>query len=145
MFRLRSPILKNGSGMTIIELMVVVAIIGILGVIAVPSFLAYRNKSRVASVISTAETMRTALAGYAVSSPGNLYPLTEAAGDWEALRATINNNGGTLKASLAEMQIVDLLYSSDNGQNYSIEITVSVPIEIRGHKVGVSPGGVFAQ
>ncbi|MCZ6874968.1 MAG: prepilin-type N-terminal cleavage/methylation domain-containing protein [bacterium] len=145
MLRLRSPILKNGSGMTIIELMVVVAIISILGVIAVPSFLAYRNKSRVAAVINTAESMRTALAGYAVSSPGNLYPLTDAAADWDALRQIINNNGGTLKTSLAEMQIVELLYSSDNGHNYSVEITVSVPIEMRGHKVDVSPGGVFAQ
>lgn len=145
MLRLRSPILKNGSGLTIIELMVVVAIIGILGVIAVPSFLAYRNKSRVASVISTAESMRTALAAYAVSSPGNLYPLTDEAADWETLRQIINSNGGTLKPTLTEMQIVELLYNSENGQSYSLEITVSVPIDMRGHKLEVSPGGVFAQ
>ena len=131
--------------MTIIELMVVVAIIGILGVIAVPSFLAYRNKSRVASVLSTAETMRAALASYAVGSPGNLYPLSEEAADWEALREIINSNGGTLKASLAEMEIVELLYNSETGQDYNVEITVSVPVNMRGHKLQVNPGGVSAQ
>lgn len=143
MLRFYKPILRNRSGMTLIELMVVVVIIGILGVIAVPTFVAYRNKSRVASVVASAESMRTALAGYAVTSPGNLYPLTDVVTDWEALRTIINANGGSMKSSLEQMQIIDFDYISDNGQTYYLEITVSVPDTTPGRKIEVSPGGVF--
>lgn len=145
MLRLHKPLIRNRSGMTLIELMVVVAIIGILGLISIPTFVAYRNKSRVASVVASAESMRTALAGYAVTSPGNLYPLSDVIPDWDALRTIINANGGSLKSSLMDMQITDLVYTSDNGQTYSMEITVSVPETTPGHKLEVSPGGVRPQ
>ena len=45
---------QDECGLTLVELLIGVAIIGILVAIAVPGFMAYRHKSRVAVVVSTA-------------------------------------------------------------------------------------------
>ena len=49
MFMQRPQVWKRQAGFSLIELMIVVAIIGILAAAAVPNFINYRNKSRVAA------------------------------------------------------------------------------------------------
>jgi type IV pilus assembly protein PilA len=56
------PIKKTQQGFTLIELMIVVAIIGILAAVAIPAYRDYITKSRMSNVISTTNSVKTAMA-----------------------------------------------------------------------------------
>ena len=122
--------------------MVVVAIIGILAAIAVPNFLNYRNKSRIASAIGTGESIRAAFASFAASRPDNLYPAMPPFTDYATLLTIVNHNGGSLKASARKWVSVYWI-SVVLADSYSLNLTVlGVPNTMRGKIIQITPGGI---
>jgi len=143
--------MREEKGFTLIELMIVVAIIGILAAIAVPNFIAYRNKSRVASATATCESLRGGQAGYAADEPNNLFPAAYA--DWGELRSTMGGQGVDLKASATRHNMQNTFtyttIDSDGdgvGDDYFFVFRVfGVPSTLTGAQIEVRPGGIEKQ
>ena len=145
---------KDTKGFTLIELMIVVAIIGILAAIAVPNFIAYRNKARVAAGVSTSGSVRAATAGFAADSGGNLFPNPANISNWGEMVSVMNSNGATLKDTEALQGMMFVEYESWDrdgtgpayGDDYYFVFYVSgVPNTLTGSQIELRPGGILRQ
>jgi prepilin-type N-terminal cleavage/methylation domain-containing protein len=143
---------KDRYGFTLIELMIVVAIIAVLAAISVPTFMAYRNKVKIAAAVSSMGQVRGAMAAYASSYLGNPFPPDSAITDWNSLATICNSHGATLKTTEADAGIAFVSYDREDSDGDGEEDTyqlivgvIGVPPELRGSTIVVSPEGVFKQ
>jgi general secretion pathway protein G len=75
---LKNSVKTNAKGFTLIELMIAVAIVGILASIAVPNFIKYREKARVAMAITEIRLIEKEIVNYLIDYgelPGDLSEL----------------------------------------------------------------------
>lgn len=138
-------ITKNHTGLTLVELLVVMTIIGILAAIAVPNFISYRDKARIAAAVATAQSIRDAFAFYAQSQPDNLYPDSSVISDWDSLKTMCRENGTNLNNTESAQGIQFISYTvPDDLTNYEVKFKVTgIDLSIIGSIINVQPAGIF--
>jgi type IV pilus assembly protein PilA len=138
-----SSIRQRAESFNLMALIVVAAIIAILTALAVPNFICYRDRSRVAAAMATVESIRAALTAYAVSEPNNLYPASVA--DYAALVALASPLGASLPANPAEVGIAAVTYEAGGtpaGSTYTLMVTTLAHVGVKGYRLTVTPGEV---
>jgi type II secretory pathway pseudopilin PulG len=111
-------------------LLAFLAFVGFLILAYGPGFVTYRREQSFhRRVHQVAESIRTALAAYADHHPEGRFP--ENVGDYQALRDLVNKHGGLLPESSVDADIAQISYTSDDGSDYELTITLDVPDNVR--------------
>jgi prepilin-type N-terminal cleavage/methylation domain-containing protein len=103
---------RTHRGFTLIEMMLVTVIIGLLIVVAVPTYIVYRDKTRVAAALGIGNGIQAALSSYVTTSRTNLYPAAADITNYDELISIVNAHGGILKSTESEMGIAFQQYGT---------------------------------
>ena len=143
---------KRGRKFILVELLIAIIIVAVLTVIALPNIIAYRNKSKISTAVSTMDSVRNALESFAFSCFGHPFPADSAIIDWSTLAKICNDNGASLKKTEEEAGITFVSYdrkdSNSDGEDDTYELIVelpTVPNDTFGKRIIVTPYGIFKQ
>ena len=138
---------QNHRGFTLVKLMIVTAIIGLLAAIAVPNFIAYRYRAKIASCVQTSDSIREAFAGFAASEPDNLFPEASSVTSWQDLSIICNSNGATLKDNETAQGVVFSSYDDlgTRSDYYLILNVQGVPADVTGSQIEIRASGILKQ
>ena len=136
------------QGTTLFELLIIVTIVGILATLATSTFLVYRDKTRVATALTSSNTIRSALTGYTAAHPDTIYP--DAIATYAELATLVNLHGGQLPLAEATVGLSFRQYTpldeqgDGTNEGYTMSFRVmGVSPKRKGWCIVVSPQGTI--
>jgi len=115
---------QSESGLTLVELLVVMLIIGLLAAIAIPAFFNQRDKAKDSSAKESVRTAQTAMETYSTDHDGSYAGVV--IGDLTAIEPTVDpatvitDSGGSGNPGTNSYQVT---VTSDSGDTFSIDRT----------------------
>ena len=138
--KIRKRMVRDESGFTLVELLVVMLILGLLAAIAIPAFFNQRNKAKDADAKSSVRTAETAMETYATDNNGAYTGATTA--KLAAIEPTLNNAGAnlTVPAVATDSYTVQVKSNAPSGNLFQVSRTNTGTTSLRcGTGAGVPP------